>query len=709
MVLLTCLALLLAGGNPIDASGPRTAIEASQTRVGKYEKLELLIRVDEPYEDPFDPQEVDLTVHIGTPSGKTLILPAFFCQDYERRKMNQGRTRENWYYPLGGGAWKARFAPTETGAYSAVANLKGKNGSAQSSSIRFESTASNSKGFLRAGGKDPRFFEFSEGEPFFAIGQNLAYISGGQYVNLTKAEEIFAKLSDNGANFLRIWTCCKDWSMAIEARKSAWGRSWSQNWPIVKMPDTEIAFNPPQYVKIEGGDGALINVSPCHPVALRPAKRYVLTGRFMARGPKALRAQLSHGTSPPAFDAPAKGKWKEFRHEFATGENTFWLGRLAFSLVGSGKAWLDNISLQELDGGPELLWEADVNRPKRGYYNQVDCFILDKVVEAAEQNDIYLMLCLITRDLYMDSLSRVDSTGYRQAVQDAKKFMRYAVARWGYSTNVGAWEYFNEMDPGKPTDSFYDELGKYLEEIDIYRHLRTTSTWHPSAKDCRHDRIDIAQLHHYMRTETNENFKDEVAVIIDKTRFLRDHAPNKPVLIGEFGLATPKWGQSDHMKQDKQMTHFHTSLWASAFAGGSGTAMFWWWDQLDRQNAYSHYKPLASFLKGISFSGLNPINAALPDSDIRILGYQGPDRAYFWLSNPKATWWNLVIENQPPPETSPAAIEIQGLASGDYSIEWWDTSSATVIRTDQVSLTKPTLKAPVPPFKRDIACKIRRQ
>jgi len=709
MTVLTWFVLAFAGVNPLGDSGPQIAIEASANRVAKYEKLELLIQVDKRYENPFDPQEVDLTVRINSPSGKTLVLPAFFCHDYDRRKMNQGRTRENWFYPVGAGGWKARFAPTETGAYSAVANLKDKNRSAQSSRIRFESTASKIKGFLRAGRKDPRFFEFSEGEPFFVIGQNLAYISGGQYVNLTKAEEIFAKLSDNGANFLRIWTCCKDWSMAIEARKSAWGRSWGGNWPIVPMPANEDAADPRKCVKLEGGDGASINVSPCHPVALRPQKRYVLTGRFMADGPKALRVQLSHGSTPPAFEAAANGKWKEFRHEFSAGENAFWLGRLAFSLVGSGKAWLDNLSLKEIDGAAELLWEADVNRPTRGYYNQVDCFILDKVVEAAEQNEIYLMLCLITRDLYMNSLSKVDSGKYRQAIEDAKKFMRYAVARWGYSTSVGAWEYFNEIDPGKPTDKFYDEVGEYLEEIDIYRHLRTTSTWHPSARDCRHDRIDIGQLHHYMRTETKEDFKDEVAVIIDKTRFLREYAPSKPVLIGEFGLATPKWGQSEYMKQDKEMTHFHTSLWASAFAGGSGTAMFWWWDQLDRQNAYSHYKPLASFLKGISFSGMEPIKANLPKSDIRVLGYQSKDRAYFWLSNPKATWWNLVIENQQPAETKPAAIEIRGLLPGDYSLEWWDTRSGTVIRSDRVSFAAGTSKAAVPPFKRDIACKIEPQ
>src|SRR3990172_2203163 len=282
MVLLTCLVLVLAGGNPANDAAREIAIGVSKAEVGKYEKLELSIETGQRYENPFDPQEVELTIQISSPSGKTFVLPAFFCQDYERRQMNQGRTRENWFYPINGGVWRARFAPDEIGAYSAAAKLRDKNGTPQSSSIRFECTASKNRGFLRAGRSAPRFFEFSEGEPFFVIGQNLAYISGGQYVNLTKAEEIFAKLSENGANFLRIWTCCKDWSMAIEARKSAWGRSWGGNWPIVPMPGSEAAANPRKCVKIEGGDGASIGVSPSHEVAVRPNTRYVLSGRFMA-------------------------------------------------------------------------------------------------------------------------------------------------------------------------------------------------------------------------------------------------------------------------------------------------------------------------------------------------------------------------------------------------------------------------------------------
>jgi hypothetical protein len=695
--------------SPATSVGQRKIqMQASATKVGTYEKLELLVNADKHYDNPFDPNEVDLTVLLQSPSGEQITLPGFYCQDYERRKLNRGGDRTNWYYPVGEGAWKARFAPVETGAYLAKARLRDRSGTVQSESIRFDCISSGKKGFLRIGRKDPRFLEFSDGSPFFAIGQNLAFIGEGQYVNLTKAEEIFAKLSENGANFLRIWTCCEDWAMAIEARKSAWGRSWSWNPPIVLMPGSENELHAHKCVKIEGGDGASVTASPSHPVALRPQTRYVLTGQFMADGSTGLRVDVGRRNPPAAdFKAAQKGQWTNFRREFVTGENDFWLGQLAFSLVGAGTVWLDRLSLKEAGGGAELLWEADVNRPRRGVYNQLDCFMLDQLVEATERNSIYLMLCLVTRDLYMKSLSDDRSGEYQQAIDDAKKLMRYAAARWGYSISVAAWEYFNEIDPGLPTDRFYTEVGQYLEQIDIYHHLRTTSTWHPSARDCQHPRLDIGQLHHYMRPDTKEDFKDEVAVVLDKTRFLRKHAPSKPVLIGEFGLATPEWGLSEYMKRDNEAVHFHNSLWASAFAGSSGTAMFWWWDQLDRQDAYGHYKPLAAFLADLSFSGMGAINAIVSDERLRLLGYQSTDRAYIWVFNPQSTWWNLVIDKKQPTEVKGATIELQGLQPGDYRVEWWNTYEGKIIRSERVSLANGALRVSVPPFSRDIACKIR--
>jgi hypothetical protein len=380
---------------------------------------------------------------------------------------------------------------------------------------------------------------------------------------------------------------------------------------------------------------------------------------------------------------------------------------MALSTVGAGTVWLDRLSLKEASGSVELLWEADVNRPTRGVYNQLDCFMLDQLVEAAERNDIYLMLCLITRDLYMKSLSDEGSPEYQRAIQDAKKLMRYAAARWGYSANVAAWEYFNEIDPGLPTDRFYAEVGNYLEQIDVHHHLRTTSTWHPSAKDCRNPHLDIGQLHHYMRPETQDEFKDEVAVVLDKARFLRKHAPDKPVLIGEFGLATPKWGLSEHMKQDNEGVHFHNSLWASAFAGTSGTAMFWWWDQLDRQDAYGHYRPLAAFLADVSFAGLQKPKATISSDQLRLFGYQGNSRAYIWIFDTQATWWNRVIANKQPAPITCATIDIQGLRPGDYRLEWWHTYEGRVIRTERISLAEGPLRISVPTFSGDIALKIR--
>jgi len=461
-------------------------------------------------------------------------------------------------------------------------------------------------------------------------------------------------------------------------------------------------------IKLTAPERRSTTCSPSHPVALRPNTTYVFTGRYLLTDQAALKITLGPAQTELQLSESPEGKWHPFTCQFTTGKNDYWLGNVRISLLQTGSAYIDNLSLREKAGGPELLWEADVNRPVRGFYNQLDCFILDELVEAAEQNDIYLMLCVITRDLYMKSLSDENSGEYQQAIADTKKLMRYAAGRWGYSTNVAAWEYFNEIDPGLPTDRFYAEVGKYLEQVDIHHHLRTTSTWHPSAKDCRHPVLDVAQLHHYMRPEAKEDFKDEVAVVLDRTRFLRTHAPAKPALIGEFGLATPKWGLSEHMKQDSEGVHFHNSLWASAFAGASGTAMFWWWDQLDRQDAYGHYRPLSAFLADVSFAGLQKPEATVSNDQLRLLGYQGSDRAYIWVFNKEATWYNLVIDKKQPTPVGGASIEIRGLRPGSYRIEWWDTHKGKIIQAEKVSSAQDRLQIPVPSFSRDIALKIRR-
>ena len=124
-------------------------------------------------------------------------------------------------------------------------------------------------------------------------------------------------------------------------------------------------------------------------MALRPNTRYVLSGQVKTEANVRVRVNVG-GSSPKeaVASAPAQA-WTRLKHEFETGPNESWLGPTALRLEGQGTAWLKDLSLKEAAGGPELLWEADVNRSIRGYYNPVDCFMLDQLVEAARKHGIY--------------------------------------------------------------------------------------------------------------------------------------------------------------------------------------------------------------------------------------------------------------------------------------------------------------------------------
>jgi hypothetical protein len=689
------------------ATPAKIALRPAAEEVGRFEKIEFTIDVPMQCAQPFDVEDTDVSVNFTTPGGQQVTVPAFYCQQYERKRLPQGRGSVDWMYPVGLPAWKARFAPAEVGNYSAVARLKDRSGTAESAPVKFACTASSNKGYVRISQKDPRFLAFDDGTPFFAIGQNLAFIGEGQHMTLAKTEDVLATLSKNGANYLRIWTCCEDWAMAIEARKSAFGRSWGQKATLVPLPDAP-AGSERKCVKLAGSAGATLAVTPSHRVALRPGTKYVFSARVKTEGDAAVRFEVGSSRADKDVASGADGGWAAVQQEFTTGANDYWLGAMNVRLTKAGTALIDGFSLKEAAGGPELLWEADPNRAILGNYNPVDCFMLDELLASAEKNGIYLQLCLLTRDLYMHLLKNDKSPEYDRAIANAKRTFRYAVARWGYSPNVAAWEYWNELDPGLPTDRFYTAMGEYLEQIDPYRHLRTTSTWHPSPKDMRHPKLDLADLHYYYRPADAQKYKDEVDALLDRTRFLLENSPNKPAHLGEFGLANDKFQPTDEMRSSKEVIEFHNAMWASALSGASGTCMFWWWERLDKNDAYPHYRPLSAFLADIPWTtaGLQPRAASVANGNVRIVGLQCRDRAYLWLFNPQAAWRSVVIDKTTPAEIKGATVEIKNLKPGKYLVEWWDTTTGKAIREEKVSVTAAPLQLTVPDFNRDIACKI---
>lgn len=672
-------------------------LRAATNRIGRFEVLEFRLAGLGAVDDPFDPAVVEARLVVRA-EGREWSVPAYFGQDYERGR-HGGR---DWFHPRGDAGWKARFAPLVAGDHEATAIVRDRLGERASGTVHFEARESGRPGFVRVSRKDPRWLEFSDGRPFFPIGQNLAFIGSQQYVTLTRAEEIFGRLAANGANYLRVWTGCEDWALALEAPKSAWSRSWSQRTPVVAMPD-----QPGRRCVLLTNE--VIEVQPSHDVGLKPATAYVASGRVRVEPDTQVRLEIQ-GTTGPVIGPSASGEtWTPFRQAFTTRPSDYWLSGMRFRREGTGKVWVTDVSLRPAEGGPELLWEADVNRPVRGWYNPLDCFWLDELLAAAQSNHLHLQLCLLTRDLYMGALKDPAGAPYDAAIADARKAVRYAVARWGAFTSVAAWEYWNELDPGLPTDRFYTELGRFLDRIDPWHHLRTTSTWGPSAKDCRHPELDLAEVHFYLRPADRDRLSDEVEAVLDRARWLREHAPGKPAHQGEAGLADDQWRILEEMKRSPVVADFHNLLWASALSGTTGTALAWWWERLDQRQVYPDYQPLSRFLADVPWTTANPqpFVAEAAGAQVRVVGLRTRAAVWLWCFHRTAAWKHVVAAGFQPGPVASATVTLDGIEFTEGRVDWWDTRSGSVTRTSGVSVHNGRVVLPVPEFTHDVAAQLR--
>ena len=71
---------------------------------GQFEKIEIALRPGRIPQNPFDPNQAELRALVVTPSGKTLMVPGFWFQDYRRSIRNpeaQGNQRVEALEPAG--------------------------------------------------------------------------------------------------------------------------------------------------------------------------------------------------------------------------------------------------------------------------------------------------------------------------------------------------------------------------------------------------------------------------------------------------------------------------------------------------------------------------------------------------------------------------------------------------------------------------------
>ncbi len=78
------------------------------------------------------------------------------------------------------------------------------------------------------------------------------------------------------------------------------------------------------------------------------------------------------------------------------------------------------------------------------------------------------------------------------------------MARWGYATNLFAWEFWNEVPPTPEQVAWVAEMAAYLKEIDPNRHMVSTTYGDASTWDCPD--IDFTMTHFYGSAGNIEDF-----------------------------------------------------------------------------------------------------------------------------------------------------------------------------------------------------------
>lgn len=417
--------------------------------------------------------------------------------------------------------------------------------------------------------------------------------------------------------------------------------------------------------------------------------------------------------------------WYDARGTFAYDD---WFAKLAAQGVSYVRLWMPSwaFALEWIERGPD---GAVVSSSLGDYRARLDrAWQLDRVIEAAEAHDIYVMLSiqnhgpfsLVANSEWEDNPYNAANGGPLSHPRDLftdpearelfRRRLRYLVARWGYSTHILAWELWNEVQWVAPDSSpevleWHREMARTLRELDPYSHLVTTSAGF-AADTPLFDlpEIDLRQAHFYAYPFTYD-FSEVLP-------WLAGQGPDatKPLLLAEVGV---DWrGPAETIASDPQAIGFHDGLWATTVAGSMGTGMTWWWDNvIDPENLYDHFGPVARFVDGVAFDREGFANlsadAITEGRRLRALAMQGRRVILAWVRDSDYQWFPGDTRLDAPPVID-ARLTLSGVSDGAWTARWLDTYTGEELASVVVDVVGGELLLDVPVFSKDVALRLDR-
>ena len=598
--------VVLLPAEPEDATCPQEVwnVETTPGRIPRYGKFEITFETSRCYENPYDPDEVEVWGLFTAPNGEEIRVPGFFYQGYAR--LLDGKVER--LVPVGAPKWKIRFAPRQVGRYSYRIEVSDRAGRVVTDPFVLECVASENPGCVVVCEGDRAYFEFEDGSFYYPIGENIpatfnAKGSAELGVSINMFEGTFAYdryldgMARSGQNYARIWLA--SWSFGLE---------WSR--------------------------------------AYHPAYRDL------------------------------------------------------------------------------------------GRYNQENAWRLDYVMEEAARRGIHVQLALTTFGHFRESSQFEGDWGWspynvrnggplrhpqefwsdETAQRMYQRMVRYAAARWGYASNLLAWEIMNEVDlvSGYPNDArrpnpafkqriveWHRRCVETLRRYDPNPHMVTTNfaIWTNDP--------DLVSLPEISYTSTN-HYNVQIVRVMRENIFPLKRSFGKPALMTEAG-----YDFKGAMPETTER-YLHLCLWGSYMIPFAGAAVSWWWDFIDARNLYAVFRPLAEFARGEDRRGRNleMAEGLLKDAEGRPLRELCADvlrndrSGYFWIYERRL----FRAESDPvfsPEPREGLSLEIPGMVDGAYRVEFWDTWAGGRLAETTASAVNGVLACPVPRFTGDIAGKIR--
>jgi len=274
-----------------------------------------------------------------------------------------------------------------------------------------------------------------------------------------------------------------------------------------------------------------------------------------------------------------------------------------------------------LTNGTLNLGEINPNNPRPdrgiGKINLEGAWHLDQVIESGEKLGIYHMLSLTNQWTFNQRWddhaynkenggvlnSPIEYWSNEEALKYFERYLRYVVARWGYSTSVFSWDLWNEYSamPGG-TDStlsvpWHQRMSRYLDSIDVFNHVIHTNDAYLNGFDWMHTlpEMELISTNIYMI----RNMAD-VAYTWSR-KFTEKY--DKPYLLTEFGTGHGRErAVGGYSGVDPERRMIHNGFWGALMGGSASTSLPWEFNWLDHEIFYTYLKAVSTFVENIPFS-----------------------------------------------------------------------------------------------------------